>query len=211
MPPVTRTTRSRNRQIRREEFQRRLLVALEQHLEHESYTELTVDQLVEAGGMSRSAFYLLFDDKNDLLRALYREVVRDLIDGPWWNLPPAATKNEQLERFRSLFSAYQTHNKLMRAVSEVAAYDEFVRKDFDEMMRTSVEAVTAYIRAGQEQGLMRPELDTHAVGACLTWMVQQVLLRYVTSTWTQETERQLNAVVDVYWITLCEGVQQGPS
>jgi len=193
---------------RRREAHRRLLTAVEQHLEQESFTELTVDKLVSMADISRSGFYIYFEDKNELLRALYHDVVEDLIKaaGTWWALPPDATKDQLREGFTILADAYRPHHKLMKAVAEVAGYDEAVRAEYEEMMGISVKQVTRHIREGQKTGFVRPELNASAVAGCLTWMTEQVLLRFVNpSTSAASAERHLNAMVDIYWITLYGG------
>jgi len=50
-------------------MRRRLLEVVQQLLdEGESFTEMSVERLVSEAGISRSTFYVYFEDKGDLLR-----------------------------------------------------------------------------------------------------------------------------------------------
>jgi AcrR family transcriptional regulator len=58
----------------------RLLASLESLLaDGGSYTGLSVQELVDATGVSRATFYLYYEHKNDLLRAARRDHPRSLL------------------------------------------------------------------------------------------------------------------------------------
>ena len=50
------------------------------------YADLSVEAIITAGGISRSTFYVYFEDKGDLLVAMAQDVIGDLVaDGAsWW-------------------------------------------------------------------------------------------------------------------------------
>ncbi|WP_372787845.1 TetR/AcrR family transcriptional regulator [Paraconexibacter sp.] len=204
MGSVTRTTKTSSRATRRDEMSRRLLDALEQNLATASVTELSVDRLARDAGVSRSAFYLHFEDKADLLRLLYANVVEELIEaaGVWWSLPPGSTKEELLDGFRVLLDTYREHALLMQAVVEVATYDPDLRDEFDALMTRAVGEVVEHIRAGQESGSIRRGLDAQPVASCLTWMTERVLMQVLGTADEAEAQRHLAGLVDVYWHTL---------
>ena len=62
--------------------------------EDESYTALSVERLVREAGISRATFYVYFEDKGDLLRALAEDFIERILGRgvDWWQLPPDATK-----------------------------------------------------------------------------------------------------------------------
>ena len=94
MASVTRRPHS-DRAARRGEIGRRLLVAVEKLLaDGESFTEVSVERLVTEAGISRSTFYVYFEDKGDLLQALTADVMIEVIDAAraWWALPADADR-----------------------------------------------------------------------------------------------------------------------
>ena len=47
--------------------------------EQDSYLNLSVEQIIDAGGMSRSTFYRYFDDKAELIVALADNAMADIL------------------------------------------------------------------------------------------------------------------------------------
>src|ERR1700757_2523439 len=92
MPSVTRkpqANREQGRQQRREQLERRLLDATERLMrDGASFTELSVDRLATAAGMSRASFYIYFEDKGHLLRRMAGQVFADLAGSAdrWWSV-----------------------------------------------------------------------------------------------------------------------------
>src|SRR5258708_17933367 len=96
MPSVTRKSQS-SRSRRRDEARAKLLEVVEQLLEEgEGFTELSVERLVQAAGMSRSTFYVYFEDKGDLLRAWFSEIDEQLVEAAadWWKIAGHSTRED---------------------------------------------------------------------------------------------------------------------
>jgi len=78
-PSVTRKKTQGSRAERRDQIRHALLDAVEQLLEEgESFTELSVERLVSRAQISRSTFYVYFEDKGDLLSAWLTEIISEL-------------------------------------------------------------------------------------------------------------------------------------
>src|SRR3954453_15318802 len=116
----TRETRRR----RRDEVRDAVRAATLGLLETAPFNVLTVDEIARAAGLSRSAFYFYFRDKNDLLIAaaedlaaeLYREADR------WWHGEGAP--RERIEAaLRGMVDIYERHAPLFRVATEVSTYD----------------------------------------------------------------------------------------
>src|SRR2546421_3862867 len=125
MASVTRKPHS-DRATRRGEIGRRLLDAVERLLaDGESFTEVSVERLVTEAELSRSTFYVYFEDKGDLLQALTADVMTEVIDAAraWWELPPDAQRADLEAAMRGIVSVYRGHMTLMVAVVEAASYD----------------------------------------------------------------------------------------
>src|SRR5881397_2160695 len=139
MASVTRRPHS-DRAARRGEIGRRLLVAVEELLgDGESFTEVSVERLVTEAGISRSTFYVYFEDKGDLLQALTADVMTEVIDAAraWWELPPGADRGDVEAAMRGIVATYRCHKTLMAAVVEASSYDARVRERFGELIQLS--------------------------------------------------------------------------
>src|SRR4051794_31147396 len=181
MASVRRTTHTA-RAARRDQIARRLLVAVETLLaEGETFTEVSVERLATEARISRSTFYVYFDDKGDLLEALTADVMTKVIDAAqaWWELPPDADRADVESAMRGIVAVYRDHATLMAAVVEASSYDARVRERFGELMAVSRRELAGHIADGQKRGFVRPDVDAEPVAGWLTWMAERGLYQLV--------------------------------
>jgi AcrR family transcriptional regulator len=204
MPSVTRRPRTR-REERRADTLRRLSQALEKLLEEgESFTEISVDRLVSEAGISRSTFYVYFEDKGDLLRAVTETLTSDFLEAckDWWELPPRRTREELHQAFRGMYDAYRPQHALMAAVAETAAYDPGTRDAYQEMVDVFVAGVADHIRRGQKTKQIDSDLDAKRVAAWLTWMIERGLYQFAATAPKAQADKYVAAWTDIIWNTL---------
>src|SRR3954469_5015140 len=210
MASVTRKSH-KARAARREEIGRRLLVAVETLLaEGESFTEVSVERLVGGGEISRSTFYVYFEDKGDLLEALTADVMTKVIDAAraWWELPPGADRADVEAAMRGIVAVYRNHATLMAAVVEASSYDARVRERFGELMAVSRRELAGHIADGQKRGFVRPDVDAEPVAGWLTWMAERGLYQLVRFAGDEASgERLAGALAAIVWNTLYGGAR----
>lgn len=209
MPSPTRHARSTRAQ-RREEIRDLLGTAVEKLMaDGESYTELSVERIVRAAGISRATFYVYFEDKGDLLRALAEDFVERMLEAAsaWWSLPGDASRADLRVALRAIFDAYRPHKLVAAAVVEVSSYDASLRALFGDLLERVIAAVTEHIETGQREGFVEPELDPQRTAAWLTWMAERGLYQLVAPAGAAATERLLDALTDITWNTLYRGTR----
>jgi AcrR family transcriptional regulator len=207
MPSITRNTQS-SRAQRREEIRDRLRTAAEQLMAHEeSYTELSVERIVREAGISRATFYVYFEDKGDLLRALAEDFIDRILVAAahWWHLTAELTKADLRLAMREIFDAYIPHKVVMAAVVEVASYDAGLRTLFGDLLDRTIAKVAEHIEIGQEEGFVAKDLDPEHTAAWLTWMAERGLYQLVAPANDAAIERLLDAITDITWNTLYMG------
>jgi AcrR family transcriptional regulator len=185
---------------RRDLNARRLLPAVERLLEHRTYPELSVDELVAEAEISRSTFYNYFEDKGDLLRALTADVMSTIVDATrmWWMLAPQASKDDLRVAIGHLFEIYSPHAPVMRAVAESTAHDERVREEFLAWMRAGAAGIEDYIRRGQQNGALRKDLDAAIAAEWLDWMFERGLSQ-LSRGGERDPSRIVAAATDILW------------
>jgi AcrR family transcriptional regulator len=204
LPSITRTNQS-SRAQRREEIRDRLGAAAEKLMaDGESYTELSVERIVREAGISRATFYVYFEDKGDLLRALAEEFIERILEAAaaWWSLPKDATRTDLRGAMRAIIDAYQPHKVVMAAVVEVASYDAGLRELFGELLNRTIGAVAQHIATGQAEGYVEADLDPQRTAAWLTWMAERGLYQLVAPASAATIEKLLDAMTDITWNTL---------
>jgi AcrR family transcriptional regulator len=204
MPSVTRRRQS-SRAQRSEEVRGRLLAVVEQLLEQgDSFTELSVERLVSEAGISRSTFYVYFQDKGELLRAWFIGIEAELESAArdWWGLDSSSRREDLRDALDKVVRAYRPHTTLMAAMYDAAAYDPGVRELVETMMAGNIAGLRKHIRAGQREGFIDPALPPQQTAQWLTWMAERGLHQLVRTASDTELERLIDAYTAIVWNTL---------
>jgi AcrR family transcriptional regulator len=191
-------------QGRRHTMARRLLPVMEGMLDDESFTEISVERLVNEAGVSRSSFYNHFVDKGDLLRLMTEDVMGDLfaVARDWWDLGPGSTPEDVRASLAAITDAYGPHSKLMSSVVEAASYDPEVASAYQVLMATAQASLKEHIVRGQAAGFVRPDVDPDTIPAWLAWMLERGLVQLVATVAKPARERLVTAVSLIVWRTL---------
>jgi TetR/AcrR family transcriptional regulator, ethionamide resistance regulator len=165
------------------------------------YADLSVEAIITAGGISRSTFYVYFDDKGDLLVAMAQDVIGDLLaDGAsWWELPVDATREDLRKALRVPIDTYRKHRTILGAIAETAAYDPRAREQQQNLIDQVVSALTTYIGDAQRAGVADAHLDAARTAQWLIWMIERGLYQLVGTADDDEVERQLDSLVEIVW------------
>jgi AcrR family transcriptional regulator len=144
-----------------------------------SYADLRVERIARAAGISRTAFYFYFRDKRDLLERLTEEVADAFYAEAdiWWSADgdPAVALREALT---NIAAVYAEHGVLLRAIVEVAGYDEDVARFWRSLVARFVEASERRIEAEARAG--RGGIEQPAAAAfALCWMTERALYQQV--------------------------------
>jgi TetR/AcrR family transcriptional regulator, ethionamide resistance regulator len=204
MASVTRKAQN-GRTARRAQIGRELRVAVEKLLAAgESFTEVSVERLVSEAGVSRSTFYVYFEDKGELLRAWFADVEAEVEEAAkdWWALDADASREDLHRALTKIVESYRPHTTLMAAMYDAAAYDPAVRELVQTMMDWNIAGLRAHIKAGQKAGFVDPELLPQQTAAWLQWMAERGFHQLVRTAGKAERERLIDAYTSIVWNTL---------
>jgi TetR/AcrR family transcriptional regulator, ethionamide resistance regulator len=165
------------------------------------YADLSVEAIITAGGISRSTFYVYFDDKGDLLVAMAQDVIGDLLaDGAsWWELPVDGTREDLRKALRVPIDTYRKHRTILGAIAETAAYDPRAQEQQQNLIGQVVSALTTYIGDAQRAGVADAYLDAARTAQWLIWMIERGLYQLVGTADDDEVECQLDSLVEIVW------------
>ena len=152
---------------RRREAVRGFLLATEELLDDgASYAELSVEQISSRAGRPRTAFYLYFRDKRELLMCLTEDVAQTLYDeaNRWWS---GTRGREDLEpALADILHTWGEHASVLRAIVEASTYDAEIATFWRELVGRFVEATERrLVEEGEEPGAAA------AKAFVLCWMV----------------------------------------
>lgn len=214
MPSVTRKTQSSRAQSsraqRREEIRGRLLTAVESLLaDGESFTELPVERLVSLAGVSRSTFYVYFEDKGELIRDWLSDISSRLeaAAAQWWAIDAGADWDDLRAALDLVVTVYRPRATLMAAAFDASAYDPGVREQVEAMMRRNVAGLRKHIRNGQAAGTVDPRIPAAQTASWLTWMAERGLQQLVHGASEQEIAGLVDGYTWIVWNTLYAGAR----
>jgi AcrR family transcriptional regulator len=170
--------------------------------EGESFTELSVERLVAEAGMARSTFYVYFEDKGALLRALGATSLHGIYDGarPWFE-KNEVTREDVQTAMRAILEAFRADEVIMTAVAETAVYDLEVRDMYRRSVEDFVTSLRKHIQRGQKQGVIR-DVSPAETAAALSWMIERTTLQRAPGASAKTLDSVARGLTDVVWNAL---------
>jgi len=152
---------------RRRDAVQAFLVATEELLDDDgSFAELSVEQISSRVGRPRTAFYLYFRDKRELLMRLTEDVAQTLYEeaNRWWS---GTRGREDLEpALADILHTWGKHARVLRAIVEASTYDSEIGEFWRGVVGRFVEATERrLVEEGEEPGA------ASAKAFVLCWMV----------------------------------------
>jgi AcrR family transcriptional regulator len=165
---------------RRDEMRARILRSTLELTDETPFRDLTVEQIARAVEISRSAFYLHFSDKQDLLLAALEEVDEELrlAAERWWIRDGAPAERIRVA-VAAIVSVWVEHDRLLRVVTEVSTYDGEVRGEWLRIVGRFIARAADRIAAEQRRGLVPEVLDPPATAEALVWMAERCCTVYL--------------------------------
>lgn len=99
---------------RRQNTRRKLLEAARQQIAARGYAATGILDITEAADLSKGTFYLYFNDKDDLVRALIREGFEDLMAQMDWSLTAERRKAHVMDILQTVFRYAVANRDLFR-------------------------------------------------------------------------------------------------
>lgn len=182
MMSVTRR-RTRDHEQRSAATETKLLSSVEKLLNAgESFTDISVQRIIEEAGVSRATFYAYFPGKPDILKRL-AEKIRDasLALATQWD--PGAGEDgaaRYTKFFEDVLALHRAHHPVLSAVREVASYDAAVRDFYTADLEGFDEAVLATLLEQQRAGATPSDLDAVAASRVIVWGGAQAMAHHIS-------------------------------
>jgi len=139
-----------------------------------SYAELSVGQISDRAGKTRTAFYAYFRDKRELLMRVTGRVAAALYDEAdrWWS-GEGELADLQIA-LANILSTYREHAALLCAVVEASGYDDEVASFWRELVGRFIEATEGRL----EDDGVDPQM-AHGIAFALVWMTERTCYQQV--------------------------------
>jgi TetR/AcrR family transcriptional regulator, ethionamide resistance regulator len=185
----------------RSDLARQILAAAEDDIATGRFADLSIEHLTRQAGISRSKFYVYFQDKDDLIRAFFSAVSAETARAQeaWWRLGGTATQTDLRQVLADLVHTYSPHRHLMGVVYDHALHSDIIRAEVDDAINQTTTRLARHIRDGQRVGFIARELLPTETAAWLTWMAERTQHALGPDA---DIDTQIDTYTDIVWHTL---------
>lgn len=154
-----------------------ILAATEELLRERPLNELSVADIIERAGISRTSFYAYFPSKTAVIAECLRRVMDEveIAAQPFLSLSggdPEAAIRDSVQQWVTLCTA---HGALLRTVSEEWPHDDELRRLWFDMLEKTTAGTARVIRRARRRGDAPAGADPETLAACLMWAYERVL------------------------------------
>lgn len=187
-----------SRRRSRDEVQQAVRRALVEMLADRPFKDVTVDELARRAGLSRTAFYFYYPDKNEVLKEATNAAAADVYAEAdrWWH-GEGAPETLVREALAGIAAVYCEHADMLRAAVEATTYDAEFRVFYEALIRRFVDATAEHLRRELDAGRLRP-LDPDSIAEALVWMAERC--NYAILLIEGRSQREVVDALTAIWI-----------
>lgn len=193
------------RRGKRDETRSDLLQAMQAMLESgETFSQISVERLAAKTGMSRTRFYMYFEDLGDLLYSAYARVVDEgkQIVAKWWD-DDGYIERDRMRRILGELVRYRAkHIMVARAMHACIVTDAHARRSVDALKWQTVDELQLAIAAAQRKGSVDSTLDPSAMAGWLAWLLERGVDQLVQDARPAHLRKVADSLTTVVWNTL---------
>lgn len=189
-----------------------LLESLDEILREQSLSDTSLDsihiaEISRRAGVTRSAFYFYFENKQAAVAALMEEMYDQAFVATGELSGDATPADNIAATITGLFDAWENHQHVFRAMLDARATSPAVRELWDNDRQSFVEPVAQMIRAERAAGRAPDGVDASSVATVLLELNDRMLERLALSGGAARPLLQ-EAVVEIWLRTIYGRTQQ---
>lgn len=175
-PPEPRGRGQRVLGAKGEATRQRLMAAAEEIFGTRGYHAASISDITRRAGVAQGTFYLYFDSKLEIFRALVQEISHNLRRATTAAIAGVTDRREaEMRGFQVFFAFLQQHRNIYKVVRECEFVDEELFRWYYQRM---AEGYRRRLAEAQERGQVRP-LDPETLAWCFMGVAHMLGIRYV--------------------------------
>lgn len=168
-----------------------------------SFADLNVSRIADRAGRTRTAFYAHFEDRRELLLALFETAASEALAAirPFQEAAGTSLEEEIARSVAGLFGAFRKHATLLRAVVEAAGYDESIAALWGHVVGRFIEST--------RKRLLAEKVDAKkaaAIAAVLVWMTERTCYQQAVRGSTGIDDKAAVAAMCQIWSSTLAGL-----
>jgi AcrR family transcriptional regulator len=201
--------RRRRQPVRAQRDTRQLLLTVaEEMFGRKGYLEATVDDIIRRAGVSRGTFYVYFQNKDDIFRALVTTVVNELFSVSRAPNEETGLRARIVTGNRRYLEVFARHRRLLRSMFQVGTFDPRIAAVHRDIRRTFIRRTQRHLEKGRQRGVVRPvnlQIAAWAVSLMVEWFAY---LWLGTSELPQHAPFDMESVVDTLSDLWCHALYE---
>ena len=157
----------------------RILQAAEKVFGDNGYANATIAEVVELAQVSRGAFYLYFDNKDDVFKTLVARVIADLFEVTTQR-SSGSIRNRVETSTRNYLEAFLRHRQVLRCLFEVSNSDAEMARLHNEFRARFIERIRRHLERNIALGLCH-KMDARIASYSLGLMIEGVGYSWLVS------------------------------
>lgn len=157
----------------------RVLQAAEKVFGDNGYANATIAEVVELAQVSRGAFYLYFDNKDDVFKTLVARVIADLFDVTTQR-SSGSIRNRVETSTRNYLEAFLRHRQVLRCLFEVSSSNAEMARLHNEFRARFIERIRRHLERNIALGLCH-KMDARIASYSLGLMIESVGYSWLVS------------------------------
>jgi AcrR family transcriptional regulator len=158
-----------------------LIDALERQLVGKRLSEVGVEEIAAAAGITRTRFYFYFESKYDALASALRRIADELVDGiycqpgSWWMRPAEASPRAAMTAsFLAIQKLWEKHGPLLREASDLWNAVPQVRETWESIVSRLNERTAQQIERERSRGIAPAGPPARDLAKALMWQAERL-------------------------------------
>jgi TetR/AcrR family fatty acid metabolism transcriptional regulator len=167
-------------QRRREKHAQILTAAIDVFAER-GFHNARIADVAKKAGVADGTIYLYFRNKEELLLTIFEEKMGQLIAGVRAAIAPVSDPMEKLRVFaRHHFEQVAAQRTLAEVLQvELRLSNKFLKEYRPEKLWEYLGLISSFVKEGQEQGTVRPELDAYVVSWAFFGSLDELAMQWI--------------------------------
>ncbi len=170
-----------------------IVAAAREVFEEFGFKDARIADIAKRAGASYGSFYTYFESKEEVFQEVVREVTSEMFDFS----RPRTGGDDPVARIqaanRKYVESYARNARMMSVMSEVAAYDEFIRDLSIQIRERFVDRNEESVKRLQQRGLADKSLDARIAADVLGGMIERFAQVWVN----KRSQAEIDAAVPV--------------
>lgn len=169
----------------------------------ENFNTMRVEDLCRATGIARSTFYVYFDDKNDLVQTLIRELMQNYytMAENWWELAGTASLDEMQQNLEIFCQHVVNERSIELIIDHSCSANDNIAREREKFIEELTHRAQQAIMKSQENGFVSASVTPETID-CLLSMVNGTINKRLTTRSQHDIKRYSKAMAETIFAVL---------